>query len=509
MQAMTFTLRKLILVAVTSATMTAAAMTACRPVLAEEPRRPGDADVMQRIDRVLNGLRTAIVIDGDAPMTLADRMNELHVPGVSIAVIHGGAIEWARGFGSVAIGGPPVVPKTLFQAASISKPVTAIAALALAEAGKLDLDADVNASLKSWKIPDYPYSLSRVTVRRLLSHTAGTNVSFYPGYQAGQPVPSLLQILDGTPPANSAPVRVEHEPGKQDRYSSGGYTIVQQLLVDVTGRPFPALLDDVVLKPFGMTHSSFAQPLPADRLTLAATPYRSDGAPVPSGPHVYPELAAAGLWTPPTDLARLLLGVLDSLAGRSNPVLSQSMTAEMLSPVLGSADGLPPGIGRRGLGWLVRGTAPNRQFWHNGVNEGFIDTMVIFENGDGAVVMTNSWGGRILVDEVLRSIAAEYGWPDRQAKVGRFIAVSPQTLDRLVGTYRFSPEFSIRVTREGNRLFSEATGQERRELFATSDHEFFFKIVDAVLSFDTDDQNAAMQVRLHQEGTDYVGKRLP
>ncbi|MGN1288252.1 MAG: DUF3471 domain-containing protein, partial [Bradyrhizobium sp.] len=152
---------------------------------------------------------------------------------------------------------------------------------------------------------------------------------------------------------------------------------------------------------------------------------------------------------------------------------------------------------------------PNRQFWNNGVNEGFIATMVIFENGDGAVVMTNSWVGRILVDEVLRSIAAEYGWPDRQAKVGRFIAVSPQTLDRLVGTYRFSPEFSIRVTREGNRLFSEATGQERRELFATSDHEFFFKIVDAVLSFDTDDQNAAMQVRLHQEGTDYVGKRLP
>ncbi|UGY15804.1 serine hydrolase [Bradyrhizobium septentrionale] len=504
MQAMTFTFRKPILVAVTLA-----AVIACRPVLAEQPLRRGDADVMQRIDHVVNGLRTAIVVDGDASMTLSDRMNELHVSGVSIAVIHGGAIEWARGFGSVAIGGPPVVPETLFQAASISKPVTAIAALALVQAGKLDLDADVNVALKGWKIPDYPYSPSRVTVRRLLSHTAGTNVSFYPGYQVGQPVPSLVEILDGTPPANTAPVRVEHEPGKQTEYSGGGYTIVQQLLIDVTGRPFPALLDDIVFKPLAMTHSSFAQPLPADRLSMAATPYRPDGAPVPGGAHVYPELAAAGLWTTPSDLARLLLAMLDSLAGRSNPVLSQSMTAEMLSPVLGSADGLPPGTGRRGMGWLVRGSAPNRQFWHNGVNEGFIDTMVIFENGDGAVVMTNGWGGRILVDEILRSIAAEYRWSDRQAKVGKFIAVSPQALDRLVGTYRFTPEFSIQVTREGDRLFSEATGQERREIFATSDREFFFKVVDAVLSFDTDGQNAAMQVTFHQEGTDYVGKRLP
>ncbi|MBR0696381.1 serine hydrolase [Bradyrhizobium lablabi] len=462
---------------------------------------------MQRIERVVNGLRTAVIVDGDTPMKLADRMNELHVPGVSIAVIHGGAIEWARGFGNAVIGGPPVGPETLFQAGSISKPVTAVAALALVQAGKLDLDADVNLALRSWRIPRHPFSQSKVTLRRLLSHSAGTTVSGFAGYQAGQPIPSLAEILDGTPPANSAPVRVEHEPGKQTQSSGGGYAIVQQLLIDVTGRPFPALLDDTVLAPIGMTRSSFAQPLPADRLRMAAMPYQANGVPVPGGPHIYPELAAAGLWSTPTDLAHLLLVVLDALAGRANCLLSQSMAAGMFSPVLGNVDVLPPGLGLYGLGWLVRGSTPNRQFWHNGVNDGFVNTMVLFENGEGAVVMTNGWGGQVLVGEILRSIAAEYCWPDRQPRVRKLAAVSPQALDRLLGTYQFTPTFSICITREGDRVFSQATGQARNEVFPESDRDFFFKVVDAVLSFDADSPTAAMQLNFRQDGKDHVAKR--
>lgn len=463
---------------------------------------------MQRIGRVVDGLRTAVVVDGDAPMKLSDRMSELHVPGVSIAVIHRGAIEWVRGFGEAAIGGPPVTPETLFQAGSISKPVTAVAALALVQAGKLDLDADVNLALKGWRIPDNPFSSeSKVTLRRLLSHSAGTTVSGFAGYQAGTPVPSLLDILDGLPPANNAPVRIEHEPGRQTQHSGGGYTIVQQLLIDVTGGPFPALLDDIVLGPFGMAHSGFEQPLPAERLRTAATPYRQHGAPVPAGPHVYPELAAAGLWTTSTDLAHFLLAVLDALAGRQGSVLSQSTTAEMLTPVHGSAEALPPGLGRYGLGWLVRGTAPDRQFWHNGVNDGFANCMVIFENGHGAVVMTNGAGGQVLVGEILRSIAAEYGWPDRHARIRKLAAVSPRAPDRLIGTYQFTPEFSIRITREGDRLFSQGTGQARSEIFPESDREFFFKVVDAVLAFDADAPAAAVKAILRQDGKDYVGQR--
>src|SRR6266478_377613 len=232
------------------------------------------SDFEQRIQRIASGLRPANFIAGGPPIKLADRMNEFNVPGVSIAVIHGGVIN-ARGFGVTAIGGSPVLPETLFQAGSISKPVSAIAALALVQAGKLDLDADVNTVLKSWKIPANSYSEeSKVTLRRLLSHSAGISVHGFPGYAADKLVPSLIDVLNGTPPANTAPIIVEYAPGTRFQYSGGGYTIVQQLLMAVTGKPFPDLVQDMVLKPFGMTNSSFVQPLPAREAQLAATPYR-------------------------------------------------------------------------------------------------------------------------------------------------------------------------------------------------------------------------------------------
>lgn len=379
-----------------------------------------DNDFEQRIQRVVNGLRPAGASGG--PMKLIDRMNELHVPGVSIAVIHGGVIR-ARGFGAASIKGPPVTPETLFQAASISKPVTAAAALALVQAGKLDLDGDVNLSLKSWKIPANSFTgKSKVTLRRLLNHSAGITVPYFPGYAAGAPVPSLRDVLNGAPLwcralerfglsahewfapcplANTAPVLVDHEPGTRFKYSSGGYIIVQQLLIDVTDKPFPELLEEVVLKPFGMTHSSFLQPLPKDEARTAATPYRATGTPVPGGPHTYPELAAAGLWTTPTDVAYFALGLLDAWTGRNASVLSQATAIQMLTP----------GLGDRGLGLIVRGASPHRRFLHKGVNDGFISSMIMLENGDGAVIMTNGDRGEELITEIMRSIATEYDWP--------------------------------------------------------------------------------------------------
>jgi CubicO group peptidase (beta-lactamase class C family) len=380
-------------------------------------------DFEQHIQRIVNGLRPADSRGG--PTRLIDRMNELHIPGVSIAVILGGVIH-ARGFGDAAIGGPPVTPETLFQAASISKPVTAVAALALVQAGKLDLDSDVNLSLKSWKIPANPFTdQSKVTLRRLLNHSAGITVPYFPGYPASAAVPTLRDVLNGAPLwcraldrfglsaqewfapcplANTAPVVVAHEPGVRFEYSSGAYAIVQQLLIDVTDKPFPKLLEEIVLKPFGMNHSSFLQPLPKEEAQTAATPYRATGTPVPGGPHIYPTLAAAGLWTTPTDVARFALGVLNAWMGRDTSVLSQATAIRMLTP----------GLGERGLGLTVRGASPHRRFLHRGVNDGFISLMIMFENGDGAVIMTNGDRGEELIGEIMRSIATEYDWPDDQ-----------------------------------------------------------------------------------------------
>jgi CubicO group peptidase (beta-lactamase class C family) len=478
-----------------------AGVIAFSPSAAEDNAAVAGKDAIERrIQRVSDGLLPAIVVAGQPSMALSARMTELNVPGVSVAVLHGGMIEWARGFGSVAIGGPAVTPETLFQAGSISKPVSAVAALALVQAGQLDLDADVNSVLKSWKIPASSLGTeSKVTLRRLLSHSAGISVHGFPGYAADKPIPSLIEVLDGTSPANTAPIIVEYAPGTRFQYSGGGYTIMQLLLMDVTGKPFPDLVQEMVLKPFGMTNSSFVQPLPPEKAQVAATPYRGNGAPVPGGPHTYPELAAAGLWTTPTDLARFAMALQDAWAGRKNPVLSQSMAAQMLTP----------GLGDYGLSLVVQGSPPNRRFSHGGVNDGFVNLMMAFENGEGAVIMTNGAQGGLLANEIMRSIATEYGWPSGQPRTRQRIKVSADGLDRLVGTYEITPKFQIRVSREGDRLFAQATRQERYEVFPESERNFFYTVVDAVLTFEADGPSGATQLVLHQNGTDRIAKRVP
>jgi CubicO group peptidase (beta-lactamase class C family) len=218
----------------------------------------------ERIKRVQE-LVPPVLVQGETPalQPLATRMAELKLPGVSIAVIHEGRIEWARGFGVTRIGGPPVTENTLFQAASISKPVFALAVLHLVDAGKLDLDANVNAYLKNWKLPDNDFTRQKpVTLRGLLTHSAGLTVHGFPGYSADSKLPEVTQILDGVPPANTAAVRVDILPGSRFRYSGGGYVLAQQLLSDVTGVPLPRLMQDSVLTPLGMTRSTYEQPCP-------------------------------------------------------------------------------------------------------------------------------------------------------------------------------------------------------------------------------------------------------
>src|ERR1700733_6238991 len=322
---------------------------------------PNSAEVEQHIQHVTSGLIGGVVIKGDehATHTLADRMTELKVPGVSIAVIHQGKIEWARGFGVRSLGGPSVTADTMFQAASISKPLAAMAALHMVQEGKLSLDADVNTYLTSWKFPAGPVAMGKpITLRELLTHTAGTTVHGFPGYATDEPVPTLLQVLNGEKPANTPAIRSEAAPGVNWKYSGGGYTIMQQILIDTSRETFPKLLRDSVLIPIGMTHSTYEQPLPQAFQRFAATPYRDDGKPVEGGAHTYPEMAAAGLWTTPTDLAHYSIEVEQSLEGKANHVLSIEMTRQMLTP----------GVGHWGLG--LGGTDSNLYFSHGGANEG-------------------------------------------------------------------------------------------------------------------------------------------
>src|SRR5215475_12565048 len=263
-------------------------------------------------------LLPATITQGEKPATtkLTERMAALHVPGVSIAVIHDGKIEWARGYGAVSVGGAAVTSETLFQAASISKPVTAMAVMHLVQTGKLNLDTDVNQYLKSWKVPTNDFTQkTKVTLRELLSHTAGMTVHGFPGYASDAPVPTLVQVLNGAKPANSPAIYVDIAPDSEWRYSGGGFVVTQQLLLDVISKPFPTFMKETVLGPTGMARSTYEQPLPKSRQGEAAMPYHSNGQATAGGPHVYPEMSAAGLWTTPSDLGRFAIELQNALAG--------------------------------------------------------------------------------------------------------------------------------------------------------------------------------------------------
>jgi CubicO group peptidase (beta-lactamase class C family) len=361
----------------------------------------------QHILSVENGLMPAEIAKG-APIpkwTIAERMAHYNVVGVSVAVIDNYAIHWAKGYGSLAKDGTrPITTETLFQAGSISKPVAATAALHLVEAGRLSLDEDVNRKLKSWHVPENEFTRDqKVTLRRILSHSAGLTVHGFPGYAVGDPIPTLIEILDGKPPANTPAIRVDLVPGSTERYSGGGYTIMQLLLTDVTGERFPELLENTVLAKIGMQHSTYRQPLPPDWASNAASGYRQNGDPVAGQWHIYPEMAAAGLWTTASDLARFAIEIQKSREGRSNRVLSREMTTQMLTRQIDGA----------GLGLMLGGTDQAPRFSHGGADEGFQALMMAtLDSGKGAVVMANSDNGVQLAQEIVLSIAAEYGWPD-------------------------------------------------------------------------------------------------
>jgi CubicO group peptidase (beta-lactamase class C family) len=460
-------------------------------------------EIEQHIKHIQDAILPAALVKGEPPATtrLSDRMQALHVPGISIAVIHNGKIEWARGFGVSRIDGPAVTPATLFQAASISKPVTAMAVLHLMQSGKLDLDRDVNQYLKTWKVPENSFTeKKKVTLRELISHTAGMTVHGFPGYASDAPLPTLVQILNGEKPANTPAIVVDTVPGTNWRYSGGGFVVTQLLLQDVTGQRFPTLMHDLVLGPIGMTLSTYEQPLPKERMAEVAMPYRPDGKPVAGGPHVYPEMAPAGLWTTPSDLARFAIELQNALAGKSDKVVSAAIAAAMVKPVLNEF----------GLGIGTGGSSAHPYFTHNGGNEGFQCTLVAYNSGDGAVIMTNSDNGGRVIQEVLRTIAFEYKWPDFAPREinKKEITVEPGILSRYVGVYAVGPGVNMTITLENGQLISQMTLQEKVPLFAESENVFFPKVVVAEIEFPKGETGPATQLTLHQNGRDMTARRL-
>lgn len=375
---------------------------------AQQAAKPA-SDTAARIARIENAV-TNVTVGKDQPplrLTIAELMRAYNEPAFSVAVIDNFKIDWANGYGVREAGSKdPVTEKTMFQAASISKPVTAGAALALVEQGKLSLDANVNDLLKSWKVPDNEFTeKEKVTLRRIQSHTAGLTVHGFGGYDVDDPLPTVVQILNGEKPANSPPVRVEAVPGSRVSYSGGGVTIEQLLLTDVTGKPFPQLMRELVLDRVGMPDSSFEQPLPAGRAQFATSATDAEGKTIHGKWHVYPEMAAAGLWTTPSDLSRYLIEIAQASLGKSSRVLSPAMAKQMLTPVNGDA----------ALGFFIMDHETGR-FGHGGYNEGFQSlAMINPQTGQGIVVMGDSENTFEVMKFFTAAVAHEYGWKNAEA----------------------------------------------------------------------------------------------
>ena len=456
-----------------------------------------------RIQRVENGLLPAMVAQNDLGKgkSITERMSRYKVPGISIAVINDGKIEWARGYGVIEKGTDQrVTPNTLFQAGSVSKSVAAMGALALVEQHKLDLDEDINKKLTSYKVPDSTHTeVEKVTLARILSHTAGLTVHGFLGYAVDAPMPTLIQVLKGEKPANSPEIKNDMVPGATWRYSGGGYTVMQQLVIDVTKQSYPDFMKQTVLDKLGMTNSTFAQPLDKTWADKTATGHYQDASKVKGRWHVYPEMAAAGLWCTPTDLAKFAIDIQDTYNGRSQKVLSQAMAKQMLTDKMNGD----------GLGVFVKGTGPSLRFIHSGRDDGFDSMLMAYaESGKGAIIMANANMDNDLMNEILRSIAKEYNWSEYPIAQKITVDIAPAVLKSLVGKYELTKEFVIAVKQKGSQLFVEGTNQPELELVAEAENSFIVVGAGATISFERNEKGEVTNLVLKQNGQTRKAKRI-
>jgi CubicO group peptidase (beta-lactamase class C family) len=482
--------------------------------MATAPAVAQDTTVAARIRRVENGLVPPVVAAGraDQGAPIRDRLRALHTPAVSIAVINHGRIEWARAYGTLRADGSVAADTgSLFQAASISKPVATLGMMMLVRDGRLSLDADVNTYLRSWQVPENAFTArEKVTLRRIVSHSAGLTVHGFPGYAADSAMPTTVQILDGQRPANTAPIRVDTFPGAILRYSGGGLTAMQQTLVDVTGRPFPLFMRETVLRPLGMPHSDYDYDVAADRVPRIAVAHDREGRPIAGGWHRYPEMAAAGLWTTPSDLARFALAIYHASRGEGGPVPAD-VARQMLTLQKGeNGSGFGLGLELNGMG------TEQAWFGHSGSNEGYRAMMLVFPGtGQGAVVMTNSELGGDLMFELLRAVAREYGWPALRPIEKPEVALDPAALRDAPGEYRgFFQGDSVRYTAraEGGALvLHNPNWQQPRALHPTSTTElrFFVGESEREYTFERDASGRIVQIRVSGGGApEFVTPRV-
>lgn len=425
----------------------------------------------KEIEAIENGLLLETQAEGDVVQTfnIIERMNFYKVPGVSITVVENGKIKWAKGYGTANTNtNLKVDENTIFQAGSISKPIAALALLQLVEKGILDLDVDVNTYLKDWKVPNNEFTKNeKVTLRRLLTHTAGVTVHGFPGYKQSKTIPTTTQVLNGE--GNTPKIFVDTVPGTIWRYSGGGYTIAQKVVEEMTQQPFETYVNTNVLKSIGMKNSTFEQPL-ANRKGNISAAYDYQGRIIDGLWHNYPEKAAAGLWTTPSDLAKYCIEIQEILKGKENAVLTKETVVEMLKKHKNDW-GLGPSL-QFGEDFLI--------FRHGGKNAGFTNRFISFsKRGTAVIIMTNADNGNSLIDEILRAISNYYDLGISSPRIVKAIKLSNDKLSRLTGKYKLNyqvpniGDYFIEISIKDDKLFvNDPNNGDTKVLTALGDLKF-------------------------------------
>jgi CubicO group peptidase (beta-lactamase class C family) len=402
--------------------------------------------------------------------SIEERMKYYGIPSVSITVIHNGKVDWAKAYGLANIAEKRAADEnTLYQAASISKTVNAALILKLVQNGKLSLDEDIRSYLKTWTFPDNELSKNRpVTLRALLSHTAGINVHGFKGYTNEEQLPTINQVLDGKSPANSEAIKSIYAPGTKEEYSGGGIVITEKVIQDHVGYDYPALMNSLVLKPLQMSHSTFSQLSKAQSVNVADA-YDSNMNAVPGKYYRYPEQSPDGLWTTAADYAKFIIAIQESLRQKQGAFLKPAMAKAMITPVLEDA----------GLGLFIVDKTGEKYFYHEGANVGYRSLYYSdLATGEGIVILINS-DNRQIMDEIANSVAITYGWKNFYAPELRKLAViTTAQAGQLAGEYQSeNPPVTLRVRINNGQpelnTHSGDAGFER--MYCTGPDTFFLK----------------------------------
>jgi CubicO group peptidase (beta-lactamase class C family) len=452
-------------------------------------------EVEARIKRVERNLIAWVQTQDITTQRLRDRMAFFQVQGLSIAVIHNYKVEWAKGYGwADTTERIPVTTRTLFQASSMGLSLHATAVLKLVQENKIDLNADINSLLTSWKFPyDSLSKNKKITIANLLSHTAGLNVTYFPGYEKGDTIPSIIQILNGQKPANTPAIHSQFEPGIRVKYSDGGALISQLIVSDVTKQPYDDFMLKTVLEPLNMTNSSYSQPPHEDKRKFLASAYEEDGSLVKGNYHTYPELAPDGLWSNPSDLCKYIIETQLSYRGLSNKILSQQNTELALSPFLTQPANTLSDV------LVVKG---NKYFQHFGTSEGYscMYYASLGEDGNGAVVMMNS-ENHLLLDEIFKSVAIVYGWKNFYTpEFKKVVKLKKEQLASVEGKYKFQFQkgqdtvyLQIRAKDNGITI-TQSWNKVELAFVPASDLDFFNVNIPFKLSFRKDKEGLVTHV---------------